>query len=160
MVTHSNILAWKNPGTEEPGGLQPTGVQRVEHNWACVHEWSIRGCSRAHTQTHTHTVNLQCCVSFRCTEQWFSLIAWSCLILCEPMDCSLPGSSVHGILQARIPQWFAIPLNGKSPWMANRIHISWIGRQSLYSWAIREAPLSLIHYYKILSSLCYTADPC
>ena len=31
------------------------------------------------------------------------------LILCKPMDCSLPGSSVHGILQARILEWVAIP---------------------------------------------------
>ena len=31
------------------------------------------------------------------------------LTLCEPMDCSLPGCSVHGILQARILQWVAIP---------------------------------------------------
>ena len=29
--------------------------------------------------------------------------------LCNPMDCSLPGSSVHGILQERIPEWVAIP---------------------------------------------------
>ena len=33
----------------------------------------------------------------------------SCLTLCDPMDCSLPGSSVHGILQARILEWIAVP---------------------------------------------------
>ena len=33
----------------------------------------------------------------------------SCLILCDPMDRSLPGSSVHGILQARILEWVALP---------------------------------------------------
>ena len=32
----------------------------------------------------------------------------SCPTLCNPMDCSLPGSSVHGILQARIPEWVAV----------------------------------------------------
>ena len=32
----------------------------------------------------------------------------SCLILCDPMNCNLPGSSVHGILQARILEWVAI----------------------------------------------------
>ena len=36
------------------------------------------------------------------------LVAQSCLTLCDPMDCSLPGSSVHGILQARILEWVAI----------------------------------------------------
>ena len=34
-----------------------------------------------------------------------------CPTLCDPMDCNLPGSSVHGILQARIPEWVAIPLS-------------------------------------------------
>ena len=34
MATHSSILAWRIPWTEEPGGLQSTGLQRVEHNWA------------------------------------------------------------------------------------------------------------------------------
>ena len=32
-----------------------------------------------------------------------------CLTLCDPVDCSLPGSSVHGILQARILEWVAMP---------------------------------------------------
>ena len=37
MATHSSILAWKIPWTEEPGGLQPTGSQRVGHNGAYLH---------------------------------------------------------------------------------------------------------------------------
>ena len=32
VATHSNILAWRIPGTEEPGGLQSMGLQRVEHD--------------------------------------------------------------------------------------------------------------------------------
>ena len=39
-ATHSSILAWRIPWTEEPGGLQSTGSQRVWHNWselACMH---------------------------------------------------------------------------------------------------------------------------
>ena len=35
-------------------------------------------------------------------------IAQSCLTLCDPMDCSLPGSSIHGIFQARVLEWAAI----------------------------------------------------
>ena len=47
-------------------------------------------------------------------------VAQSCLTLCDPMDCSPPGSSVHGILQARILEWVAIDLGsipglGRSP---------------------------------------------
>ena len=39
----------------------------------------------------------------------------SCLILCNPMDCSPPGFSVHGILQARILKWVAIPFSEDLP---------------------------------------------
>ena len=38
-----------------------------------------------------------------------SEVPQSCLVLCDPMDCSPPGSSVHGILQARTLQWVAMP---------------------------------------------------
>ena len=39
------------------------------------------------------------------------LVTQSCPTLCNPMDCSPPGSSVHGILQARILEWVAIPFS-------------------------------------------------
>ena len=39
------------------------------------------------------------------------VVLQSCLTLCDPMDCSLPGSSVHGILQATILEWVAIPFS-------------------------------------------------
>ena len=42
------------------------------------------------------------------------LVAQSCLTLCNPMDCNLPGSSVCGILQARILEWVAIPFSRRS----------------------------------------------
>ena len=45
-----------------------------------------------------------------------TLVTQSCLTLYDPMDCSLPGSSVHGILQARILEWVAMPSSrGSSP---------------------------------------------
>ena len=40
--------------------------------------------------------------------KFLSLVAQSCPTLCDPMDCSLPGSSVHGIFQARVLEWVAI----------------------------------------------------
>ena len=39
----------------------------------------------------------------------------SCLTLCDPMDCSLPGSSVHGIFQARVLEWGAIAFSEYTP---------------------------------------------
>ena len=41
--------------------------------------------------------------------------AHSCLALCDPMDCSLPGSSVHGVLQASILGWLLLPSLGIFP---------------------------------------------
>ena len=38
----------------------------------------------------------------------FCLVTGSCLTLCNPVDCSIPGSSVHGLLSARILEWVAI----------------------------------------------------
>ena len=37
-----------------------------------------------------------------------SEIAQSCPTLCDPMDCSLPGFSIHGIFQARVPEWVTV----------------------------------------------------
>ena len=45
-------------------------------------------------------------------QQVQSEVAQSCWTLCDPMDYSPPGSSVHGIFQARIPEWVAISFSG------------------------------------------------
>ena len=64
-----------------------------------------------------------------------------CLTLCDPMDCSPPGSSVHGILRARILEWVVIPFSKgssqprESSWPRNpTLSISCIGRWVLYQW--------------------------
>ena len=43
--------------------------------------------------------------------------------LCDPMDCSLPGSSVHGILQARILEWVALPFSRGSSCQGSNPHL-------------------------------------
>ena len=43
------------------------------------------------------------------------LLAQSCLTLCDPVACDPPGSSVHGISQARIQEWVAVPSPGDVP---------------------------------------------
>ena len=61
--------------------------------------------------------------------------AWllpSYLTVCDPMDCSLLGSSVHGILQARILEWLAIPFSRASSKPRDQTHIFCIGKQILY----------------------------
>ena len=49
-----------------------------------------------------------------------------CPSLCNPMDHSLPGSSVHGILQARILEWVAMPSSRGSSWSRNLTRVSYV----------------------------------
>ena len=58
-----------------------------------------------------------------------------CPTLCDPMECSLPGSSAHVISQARILEWVAISSSRGSSWPRDQTHVSYIsciGRQVLY----------------------------
>ena len=66
------------------------------------------------------------------------LVAQSCPTLCDPMDCSLPDSSVHGIVQARILEWVAIPFSRGSSWPRDQTYLLF-GRWILYYWATWEA---------------------
>ena len=57
------------------------------------------------------------------------LVTKSCLTLCDPMDCSLPGSSVHGDSLAGIMEWVAIPFTGDLPDTGSNsglLHYKWI----------------------------------
>ena len=50
----------------------------------------------------------------------------TCLTLWDPMDCSPPGSSVHGILQARILEWVAMSFSRQSSQPRDRTHVSYV----------------------------------
>ena len=61
------------------------------------------------------------------------LVPKSCPSLCDPIDCSPPGSSVHGILQARTLEWVAMSCSRGSSWPRDWTHISCIGRRALFT---------------------------
>ena len=76
------------------------------------------------------------------------LSSQSCPTLCEPMDCNPPGSSVHGILQARIQEWVAIPFSRRSSQLMGLLYF----RQILYPLGhqgnlngVQESPLEGIY---------------
>ena len=83
---------------------------------------------------------------------------------CDLMDCSLPGSSVHGILQERILEWVAIPLSRGSSQPRDQTQVSCIGRQSpaLQADSLPIEPLShqgsLDTLVCIAESLCSTPE--
>ena len=67
-------------------------------------------------------------------------VAQSCPTLFDPMDYSLPGYSVHGILQQRILEWVAIPFSRGSSQPRDRTQVSHIAGSFFTIWATREAP--------------------
>ena len=70
----------------------------------------------------------------------FSSVAQSCPALCDLMDCNLPGSSVHGILQARILQWVAISSSqGIFPTQESKLHLLQVSCVASGFFTAREA---------------------
>ena len=85
------------------------------------------------------------------------LVTQLCLTLCNPMDCGLPGSFVHGISQARILEWEAVPFSRGSPCQrrGDRTQV-WI-RQILYHLNPQGSPdLGLNHCGSLTSSVLRT----
>ena len=68
----------------------------------------------------------------------WSEVAQSCLTLFDHMDCSLPGSSVHGIFQAIVLEWIAISFSRGSSQPRNRTRVSRIAGRCFTVWATRE----------------------
>ena len=68
-----------------------------------------------------------------------------CVWLCNPIDCSLSGSSVHGISQVKILEWVAIPFCRGPSQHRDQTLASCLGRQFLYHWATLEAH-TLFHF--------------
>ena len=69
-----------------------------------------------------------------------SEVAQSCPTLCDSMDCSPPGSSVHGLLRARILEWVAISFSRGSSWPRDWTGVSCIAGRFFNVWATKEAP--------------------
>ena len=130
MAAHSSILAWRIPWTEEPGGLQSMGSQRVGHDWA--------------TKTTDNGVCVECI---------------SCSVVSDSSRPHVPpGSSVHTILQAAILEWVAIPFSRGPFGPRDRAWVSCIPSWFFTIWAsTREAPKEVIstqtHDFLLISQL-------
>ena len=69
-----------------------------------------------------------------------SELAQSCLTLCNPMDCSLPGFSIHWIFQARVLEWLAIAFSRGSSWPRDQTQVSHIAGRRFTLWATGKTP--------------------
>ena len=70
-----------------------------------------------------------------------ALVTQLCLTLCDPMDCSPPGSSVYGILRARILEWVVIPFSRGFSWLRDQARVSVTAGRFFTVWAKREAQI-------------------
>ena len=108
---------------------------------------------------------------FFVTSKWSeSEVAQSCPTLCDPMACRLPGSSLHGILQARVLEWVAISFSRGSSQPRDRTQVSRIAGRRFNLWATREAVTITGNYMQKISqtpkpnpsilTFCSFLDPC
>ena len=123
-ATHSSISAWEIAWTEEPGVLQSMGLQKVGHDLATIQQQSFMHYAfffffsdvfiYFNNPQVPHTARQEACHPMNNSRGKRSSITphkttQSCPTLCNPMDCSPPGSSVHAISQARILECVAMP---------------------------------------------------
>ena len=147
MATLSSVLAWRIPGTAEPGGLPSMGSHRVGHDWSDLAAaacwfiiWNVRSWLLVpfnHT-TFFPFIHMPC--HLMVFYHWTLVVGTSnpcsdsgaysgllCihakLLLCDSMDCSPLGSSVHEIFQARILEWVAISFSRGSSQPRDRTRV-------------------------------------
>ena len=99
--------------------------------------------------THTHKITLHCKSTVKVK------VAQSCPAVCDPMDCSLPGSSVHGILQARMLEWVAIPFSRESSQPRDRTQAFCIAGGFFTIWAILQLIERSLFSLSALTKYCY-----
>ena len=128
MTTHSCILAWRIPWTEERGRLQSMGSWRAVA--AAAKSLQSSNSLRPHRRQPTRlprpwdspgkNTGVGCHFLLQCMNvKSESEVTRSCRTPSNPMDCSPPGSSVHGIFQARLLEWGAIAFydTGRLTWV-------------------------------------------
>ena len=90
-------------------------------------------------------------------------VAQLCPTLCDPMDCSLPGTYVHGTFQARVLDWVAISFSRGSSRPRGQTQVSHIRGRRFTIWATREAQLYMregVNGWKSLSRVRFFVIPC
>ena len=183
MTTHCSSLAWKIPWTEAPGS--PWGfkewdmTEQLTLSLSREHAWDqlllFQVCKWFHLNTviqwftkwETGIQTIKVENSGEWAINWTNelyicvcvLSTKSCLTLCDPMNCSPPGSSVHGISKARILEWVAIPFSRGSFWHRDWTQVSCIAGRFFTNWANREAQSVLLLFsHSVVSDSCDPMD--
>ena len=137
MATHSSILAWRIPWTQEPLRLGPSCGKKADT-----------------TQSIYHVCVCVCVCTCTCM-----LSLKLCLTLWDPMDCSLPGSSLHQVLQERTLEWVAMPSSwilpdpGIKPKSLRSPALTGEFFTTSATWEARMCMYVYIHYTLVLSRI-------
>ena len=109
---------------------------RTHFSWvSCIGRWMLYHCAPANPTKSTEDVITGW------VSEWVSEVARLCPTLCDPMDWSLPASSIHGIFQARVLEWVAISFSRRSSRPRDWTWVSHIVGRRFTIWANRE-----VHY--------------
>ena len=116
----------------ESKGLGDMNVESMMRGREWYWLWYSKCCQKSRSVFHPEAVQ-------KCRISVFCMCAQLHLTLCNAMDCSPPGLPVHGIPQASILEWVAMPFSRGSSWPRDWTRVSCIGRQIFYHWATWEA---------------------
>ena len=151
MATHSHILAWKIPWTEETGGLLSTGLQRVGNNWATKQQKTSK------TEVYYQGFSFNRVFRFLFSEvmlkkrpvhstaglihhekwRWRSFShVW---LFATPWTVACQAPLPMGILQARILEWVAVSSSKGSSQCRDQTQVSHIAGRFFTIWVTREA---------------------
>ena len=116
--------------------------RRMYVMWAYLPVWQVtQNSCLFHVYTLWNFCIIFACQSVSCVRVWSVIFhVW----LCNPIDCSPPGSSVHGILQEIILVWVALPSSRASFWPRDGTWISCASYFAIYPSATREAATCLM----------------
>ena len=123
----------------DEGSKGPPPSNSVKNVW-----WSCWSCPRlVGVSPHYVVVQVQIFVLFLFSNPLWTflcccLVTKSCPTLCNPMKCSPPDSSVHGIPQAKILNSVAISFSREYSSPRDQSHVFCIGKRNLYHWTIRK----------------------
>ena len=133
LISNSLLSAFLYPSTSQTPHATPVPRSLIYGNFPEPNplHWSFYQDFTSHVKTYSPVSHLL---------KALVLVVQLCLILWDPMDYRLPGSSVRGILQARILKWLSIPFSRRSSQPRDGNWVSCIADSFFTIWATREAP--------------------
>ena len=157
--TLSNPMDFSLPGSSVRGIFQARVLEWVAIASLCtLYQFSNFNKENVHRSIYIYIYTLCFPIMYHCLSRklhwWFSRYVIS--DSCDPMDCSLLGSSVRGIFQARVLEWIAISFSRGSSRPRNRTRVSRIAGRRFTIWATREAHTHVYMYINILYVHIYT----